>query len=67
MINTWRNVSALPLTRFPLGVCDARTVSAEQLCRSSVGGAGKFAAGAGMGGDASLDFYSSTFSPAHRW
>ena len=62
MINSWRNVSKHPLTRFPLGVCDARSVGPEELCRSSVGGKG-----GSMGGDASLEFYSSLFSRRHQW
>ena len=68
MINTWRNISEHPLTRSPLGVCDATTVSTDDFCRSSVGAAGKLGqASGGMGGDAVLDFYSSTFNPAHQW
>jgi hypothetical protein len=63
MVNSWRNISKIPLTRFPLGVCDARTVGMNELCRSSVGGG----RGSGMGGEASLDFYSSLYNEGHQW
>eukprot|EP00729_Bicosta_minor_P003303 gene3303-5060_t len=38
-----------------------------ELCRSSVGGAGKFGKSASMGGDSSLEFYSSLYSSQHEW
>ena len=68
MINTWRNISKIPLTRFPLAVCDARSVGTTELCRSSIGGgASKYTKKANLGGDASLDFYSSLHSKNHQW
>ena len=47
--------------------CDARSVDKVELCRSSVGGAGKFGKSASMGGDSSLEFYSSLYSSQHEW
>jgi len=67
MVNSWRNISKIPLTRFPLGVCDARTVGMNELCRSSVGGGRGMSGSSGMGGEASLDFYSSLYNELHQW
>jgi hypothetical protein len=68
MINTWRNVSETPLTRYPLALCDCRSVGTSELCRSCIGGGtSKYTGGASMGGDASLDFYSSLHNINHKW
>ena len=68
MINSWRNISKIPLTRFPLAVCDSRSVGTAELCRSSIGaGASEYAGKANISGDASLDFYSSLHNKNHEW
>lgn len=52
VIHAWRNVSNAPLRRFPLALCDARSVGEAELIRETVSG---------------LERYRAMHSPSHRW
>jgi len=52
VIHAWRSVSDAPLRKFPLALCDGRTVGEKELIREKVSG---------------LERYRATHSPLHRW
>jgi hypothetical protein len=54
MINAWRNVAPEPIGRFPLALCDMRTVHEDDLIHARLG-------------ENSLEIAVSVHSPKHRW
>ena len=59
VVNAWRSTTPYPLCSSPFAVCDARTVSPEDLVSHSIGGDSK--------GKGKLDFTQAKHSASHRW